>query len=85
MSYVPTPTSVPASPQAQELAHKLEHVIREYRQSHPGLSSSEVQQAIKMAETRTGAGGLRTQATVMAMVGLTVLLLLGSLFFWRMA
>jgi hypothetical protein len=67
------------------LAHKIEGVIREYQQTHPRLSDSEVSQAIKLAETRTGARGQRMRLTVALMLGLTVFLLLGTLFFLRMA
>jgi hypothetical protein len=83
MTYVPTPTHIPqASPQSQELAHRIEHVIREYRQNHPGLSDSEVALAVRMASSRTGAGGRHTRATQAVLVGLTLALVLGTLFFW---
>ncbi len=84
MDYVPTPVYTPhVSAQAQELAHKIEHVIREYQQSHPGLSATEVGQAIQMAGARTGVGPRRARLMVAAMLGLTVALLLGALLFWR--
>jgi len=86
MVYVPTPVHVATpSPHAQELAHKIEGVIREYQQTHPRLSDSEVHHAIKLAETRTGSGGLRSRSMIAVMLGLTVALLLGTLLFWRMA
>lgn len=86
MTYVPTPVHVATpSPHAQELAHKIEGVIREYQQTHPRLSDSEVSQAIKLAETRTGAGGQRMRLAMALMLGLTVLMVLGTLFFWRAA
>jgi hypothetical protein len=86
MVYVPTPVHVATpSPHAQELAHKIESVIREYQQTHPRLRDSEVYQAIKLAETRTGSGGLRSRAVIAALLGLTVAMLLGTLLFWRMA
>ncbi len=86
MTYVPTPVHVATpSPHAQELAHKIEGVIREYQQTHPRLSDSEVYAAIKLAETRTGAGGQRTRLVVAVTLGLTVAMLLGTLLLWRMA
>jgi hypothetical protein len=83
MTYVPTPTRIPhASPQSQELAHRIEHVIREYRQSHPGLSDSEVSLAVQMASSRTGAGGRQTRAMQAVLVGLTLAAVFGTLLFW---
>jgi hypothetical protein len=86
MTYVPTPIhETRASPQAQELAHRIEHAIREYRQSHPGMGETEVYQAVRLAAARTGTGAGHVQAMRAALIGLTVLLLLGSLLLWRMA
>jgi len=86
MTYVPTPVHVATpSPHAQELAHKIEGVIREFQQTHPRLSDSEVYQAIKLAETRTGSGGQRMRLIMALMLGLTLLMVAGTLFFWRAA
>ena len=87
MVYVPTPVHVATpSPHAQELAHKIEGLIREYQQTHPRLSDSEVNQAIKLAETRTGSGGGRMRVAIISlMLGLTLLAVLGTLLFWRAA
>jgi hypothetical protein len=83
--YVPTPGYVPpASPHARELGHKIQQVVIEYQQTHPGMGQHEVQQAIKMAEMNTG-GGRRMQALTLVALGLTLLAVLGTLAFWRMA
>ncbi|UCF19170.1 MAG: hypothetical protein JSU87_14780 [Gemmatimonadota bacterium] len=87
MTYVPMPIHSsgqrPASPQAQELAHKIESVIREYEQSHPRMSRSEVEQAIRLAQSRTGAGTSLQRATLLMLLGLGVAMLLGALLFMR--
>jgi hypothetical protein len=84
MTYVPTTTygSRP-SPQSQELAHKIEGVIREYRQTHPGMSPAEVGTAIKLAQSRTGAADTAVRAGLLIMVGLGLLLALGAAFLIR--
>ena len=86
MTYVPTPTYIPhVSSETQELAHKIEHVIREYQQSHPGVSDTDVSQAVQMAVSRTGASAKRSQMTLALVVGMTVLAVLGSILFWQLA
>jgi len=86
IAYVPTPRHVSqASAQSQELAHKLEHIIREYRQSHPRLSESEIQQAIQMAASRTGAGVQRTRLILVLLLAFGVAALLGALVFLQAA
>ncbi len=86
IAYVPTPRHVSqASAQSQELAHKLEHVIREYRQSHPQLGEGEIQQAIQMAASRTGAGVQRTRLVLVLLVAASVAALLGALLFFQAA
>jgi hypothetical protein len=84
MTYVPTPTYGPrSSPQSQELAHKVEAVIREYRQTHPGMSPAEVGEAIKLAQSRTGVGNVAARAGLLILVGLGLLLALGAAFFMQ--
>ena len=79
MTYVPTPVVIAnASIQARELAQRIEHTIMEYRQSHRSLSDVEVQQALQIAQSHMG-GGRRTRALVAAALGVSVLLLLGTL------
>ncbi len=82
--YVPTHTRVqPVSPESQELAYKLKHVIREYKQSHPRLSDGEVQQAIRMAAGRMGAGVQRTWQVLALTIAAVVAVLLGLFVFLR--
>ncbi len=86
VAYVPTPRHVSqASPQSQELAHKLESVIREYRQSHPRLSDSELQLAIQLAASRTGAGIQRARRILVLLLAAGVAALLGALLFLQAA
>ncbi|UCC72945.1 MAG: hypothetical protein JSV86_21795 [Gemmatimonadota bacterium] len=84
MTYVPTPTYGPRpSPQSQELAHKIEGVIREYRQTHPGMSPADVEQAVKLAQSRAGVGSSAVRAGVLILVALGLLLALGAAFFMQ--
>jgi hypothetical protein len=84
MTYVPTPVVVPqATLQARELAQRIDHTIREYRQNHPNMSEAEIQQALHIAQGQAG-GGRRARMMVAVMLGLTVLALLGTLLFIRM-
>ena len=50
------PTPSHASPAAQELGQKIATVIREYQQSHPGLPSADIHQALRIARMNSGAG-----------------------------
>jgi hypothetical protein len=54
MTFVPITPAVTAqpSPNARELAEKLVATVREFEQSHPGTSSTEVQQAMQLASSR---------------------------------
>ena len=49
-------TMAPPSSRARELGDDLTTVIREFQRRHPDLSSAEVQQALRVAETETGFG-----------------------------
>lgn len=69
------PVSSQATATAIELGRKLTAVIQEFKQSHPGVSASEIQQALKIAESNTGASAQRTQIIAL----LTGLLLAGAL------
>jgi NADH:ubiquinone oxidoreductase subunit E len=83
MTYVPTPVVVPqATLQARELAQRIDHTIREYRQNHPNMSEAEILQALQIAQGQSG-GARRTRAMIAVMLGLTALLLLGTLLFIR--
>ncbi len=78
MTYVPTPVVIPqASIQARELAQRIEHTILEYRQNHRNLSEVEIQQALQIAQSRSG-GGQRARMVVALALGFA-LLLLGTL------
>lgn len=68
------PTSSQASPAAQELGQKITTVIREYQQSHPGLPSADVRQALRIARLNSG-----TDANLRFIVVITIgLLVLGG-------
>jgi hypothetical protein len=51
--FVPTGSYHHASPAAMELGQKLTDAIRQYQQSHPGVSATEIRGAIRMAEANT--------------------------------
>ena len=81
MTYVPTPVVTPqASIQARELAQRIEQTIMEYRQKHSNLRDVEIQQALQIAQSRTG-GGQRARMLVALALGVTGLLLFGALVF----
>jgi hypothetical protein len=66
------PVHSTGSPAALELAQKISNAISEYQQTHPGVSSSDIREAIRIAQTSAGAGTNRRiavlVATVLAMV-----------------
>lgn len=41
----------PPSREAQDLGARLAHVVREYRQTHPGVNSGDVHQAFRVAQS----------------------------------
>jgi hypothetical protein len=77
MTYVPV---TPATSQnAQRLADELKRVIEEHKRAHPGLSGADIQQALRLAGTATGAQTPRR----LILVGVWALLFaLGLLAFW---
>ena len=46
----------PPSSRARELGDDLTRVIQEFQRRHPDLSSAEVHQALRVAESETGSG-----------------------------
>ncbi len=83
MTYVPTPVIVQqATLQARELAQRIDHTIREYRQNHPNMSEAEIRQAIQIAHSQSG-GGRGTRLIIALVLGLGVLALLGTLLLIR--
>jgi hypothetical protein len=60
------PVHSTGSPAALELAQKISNAISEYQQTHPGVSSSDVREAIRIAQTSAGAGTNRRIAVVVA-------------------
>jgi hypothetical protein len=78
MAFVPvTPTVVPPSANAQELADQLAATVREFEQSHPGTSADDIRQALQLASSRfsTSAGPALVAVILglMAAAGLFVL------------
>jgi lipopolysaccharide export LptBFGC system permease protein LptF len=67
------PVHSSGSPAALELAQKLSNAISEYQQTHPGVSASDIREAIRIAQTSAGAGTNRRIAVVLA-TGLAMLL-----------
>ncbi len=70
------PVSPHTSALAIELGRKLTATIQEFQQSHPGMSSTEIQQALKMAESGAGAAGKKSAVLLL----LSGLLLAGGFF-----
>lgn len=73
MTFVPiTPTVVaPPSANAQELADQLATTVREFEQSHPGISADDIRQAMQLASGRVS--GSSPGAFVGLILGLLVL------------
>jgi hypothetical protein len=83
--YVPAPPRVAhRSPEVRELSHKIESVIREYQQTHH-MTPFEVQEALRMAGTNTGASRMHAGPLVGLVVGLLGLAVVGGLYFWQQA
>ncbi len=74
--FIPVAPNQSSSPFAMELGQKLTMVVREYQQSHPGLRGSEVREALRIAETNSGAAGARGYlGLVVTMLAVLVLVL----------
>jgi len=74
--YIPS-SSLPPSPQAQELGQKIAQIVREYSESNPGLSVRDVSQAFTVAKEVLGAGpggiGKNVYIALGVLIGLVVL------------
>jgi hypothetical protein len=77
MTYVYVPPAT--SQNAQRLAGDLQRVIEEHQRDHPGLSKSDIDQALRLAGQATGAR--KTKELVVAGV-MALLLGVGLLAFW---
>ena len=80
MNFVPIIVPPPPSHRARELSCKIQETVEEYRRYDPALSSTDVQQALRLAATQTS-DGTRVAAVIVALLG--ALALLGGLFLWR--
>lgn len=77
MTYIHVPTAT--SQNSKRLADDLQRVIEEHKRDHPGLSNAEIDQALQIAGSATGAQ--KKKEIIVASV--TALLFgLGLLAFW---
>lgn len=77
MTYVYVPPAT--SQNAKRLADDLQRVIEQHKRDHPGLSKAEIDQALRLAGTASGAS--KSKEIIIAAV--TALLFgLGLLAFW---
>ena len=85
MVFVPTVPYVPRSQsslEAQELAREIEYVITEYQENHPHVRREDIKQALQIVRSTAGTGAAgRTVIMVAAVVGLTLLAVLATVFF----
>jgi hypothetical protein len=72
------PVHSSASPTALELAQRIANAIAEYRQTHPGVSSTDIREAMRIAAASTGADGNRRFA-IIAAVAVAMLVAAGLL------
>ena len=61
MAFVPVPpTERQVSVRARDLSQRLTQVIREFEQQHPGTTSEDVRQAVRLAAEGSGVDHTRT-------------------------
>lgn len=80
MSFVPVFVPPPPSARARGLGRQLVETIENFRRQHPGTSTTDVQQALRLAESEVGTNRTLILAVV---VGLLVLLGGVALFLYR--
>lgn len=71
MAFVPVPpTDREVSIRARDLSQRLTQAIREFQQNHPGTTSEDVRQAVRMAAEGSGVsrGGTGQQRAAIAVV-----------------
>jgi hypothetical protein len=71
MAFVPVPpTEREVSIRARDLSQRLTQAIREFQQNHPGTTSEDVRQAVRMAAEGSGVsrGGTGQQRAAIAVV-----------------
>ena len=84
MSFVPVTPYIPQppSPLAQELGRRIGGLIDQFSAENPGLSTTEIQQALQIAAQQRGTS--RAMATVLALlIGLLLVGVLAFYFFVR--
>ncbi len=74
-AFVPAP---PPSAKAQRLAKDIEKTIEDFRRANPNLSTTEIHQALRLAQQATG-GTMATRVTIAVAIAL---LLAGLLVFY---
>ncbi len=77
MAFVPFVQPPPPSPRAYELGRRLKETIDGFRQENPNITGTDIRQAMRLAQTGTGAGG----QTVALVIGAVLFLIFGILAF----
>ena len=85
MTYIPTPTSGPGSPQkasrrAVDLSERLSQVIVDYQRSFPDTRPADVQQAMRLAWGSTLDTNRQRRLVITLVIGLALFLLTLGLF-----
>ncbi len=62
------PVHSSGSPAALELAQKISNAISEYQQTHPGVSTGDIREAMRIVQTNTGTGTNRRIGVMVAAV-----------------
>lgn len=81
MTYIPVTPYVapPPSPRARELSRRISELIERYEQENPGVSATEIRQALTLATSRSGS----SSAVLWVVVGLVLALLAAMLLLFR--
>ena len=74
MVYVPTIPNKPPSLEAQEIAREIEDVIVRYQDEHPRTTQADIQQALQLAQARTGKGPQVAHGITAAAVGVAMMI-----------
>ncbi len=81
MTYIPVTPYVapPPSPRARELSRRISELIERYERENPGVSETDIRQALSLAARRSGSSA----ALLWIAVGLVLALLAGMLLLFR--
>ena len=74
MVFVPVAPTQPPSLEVQEIAREIEDVIVRYQDEHPRTTQADIQQALQLAQSRSGKGSNAAPAVIAAALGVTAML-----------